>query len=290
MLRKHSTIKIGGEVERLLRLPELFEIDESLPLPIRVLGNGSNVLIDDRGLRGTVLLTRGSWVEEVQILDQDSQSARLRAPAGLYLPRLARWCATQTLSGCEFMVGVPGTVGGAVVQNAGANGQELKDILKAVEVFDLHRQKPFMLNAEQCELSYRSSALKDSSYLVLAAILDLPKSSSHNIEKQMELNTNYRREKTPFSKPTLGSTFTRLWQKGAWIYPGKLIEEAGLKGAREGGAMVSPVHANYIVNENNASFEDALKLIHRIEETVFEHSGIELRREIDIWSDPETDG
>lgn len=290
LLRRYSTIKIGGEVEKHLFLSDFIrsKVDlESLPKPIRVLGNGSNTLIDDRGLSGTVILTREDQLPQPELIQESADKTVIRVASGMFLPALARWTARQGLSGCEYMIGVPGTLGGAVVQNAGANDQELSFILLQAEVLDLQSGRRQWMSLQECHLEYRASHfLKSPHFLVLQADLQLKKGESAKIESQTQLNLDYRKQKTPYSKPTLGSTFTRLKAAdGTWIFPGKLIEEAGLKGFRMGRMSVSEVHANYIVNEGGATFKDALSLIEEIEKQVFEKTKIRLQREILIWSD-----
>lgn len=290
LLRRYSTIKIGGEVEKHLFLSDFIssKIDlESLPKPIRVLGNGSNILIDDQGLSGTVILTREDRLPEPQLIHESSDKVVIRVASGMFLPALARWTARQGLSGCEYMIGVPGSLGGAVVQNAGANDQELSLILVQAEVLDLQSGRRGWMSVQDCHLEYRSSHfLKSPHFLVLQADLQLEKGESSKIESQTQLNLDYRKQKTPYSKPTLGSTFIRLkTADGSWIFPGMLIEEAGLKGFRMGQMSVSEVHANYIVNEGGATFKEALALIEEIEKQVFEKTNIRLEREILVWSD-----
>lgn len=285
-LRTFSTMKIGGSAEKIVRLSDLSDLSQPLPTPIRILGNGSNVLIDDRGLKGTVVVVRDFPPEEPQILEDTKNFVRLKASAGMFLPTLARWTARRGYAGCEYMVGVPGTVGGAVVQNAGANEQDVSQILTNVEVFDLSNQTKKTLTAQECGLSYRHSRLKEMlDLLVVSAEFKLLKEEAAVIEERVERNLSYRKQKTPYTKPSLGSVFTRLKDGENWIYPGKLIEDAGLKGFQIGRAQVSPVHANYIVHDGDARFEEVLKLIEYIEKKVFEHSGVKLQREILIWSD-----
>lgn len=287
-LRVFSTIKIGGEAEKIIQLKDLATLKETLPQPIRILGNGSNVLIDDRGLKGTIIVIRDFPPLEPEIIFEDSDSVHVKVSAGLFLPTLARFTARRGLTGCEYMVGVPGTVGGALIQNAGANDQEFKDVFLKATLFNFQTQEQYELTKEECELSYRWSALKTMPQkLVLSVVLNLKKGEIPLIEKQVQKNLDYRKQKTPYSKPSLGSIYTRLKNKNEWIYPGKLIEEAGLKRTRIGDALVSPMHANYIVNEGRATFENVLKLMEMIEQKVLEHSGYKLHREILVWTDEE---
>lgn len=286
-LRRFSAIKIAGEVEKLLSLSELLaNPHQELPTPIRILGNGSNVLMDDRGLRGSIILTREDQIPEPKILEKNSKESVVEVSAGLFLPALSRWAAKEGLAGCEYMIGIPGTVGGAVVQNAGAGGQEIKDILQSVQIFDLETRTQKSLDVRDCDLRYRASRFhEEPTKIVLSAKLRLHSASRESIEAKMEENVEYRRNKTPWTRPTLGSTFTRIPKDNDWLYPGRLIEEAGLKGFKQGRMSVSEIHANYIVNEGQASFEEAMQLIETIEKVVAEKTGIQMQREIQIWTD-----
>ncbi len=284
-LRTYSTIKIGGSAEKIIFLKDLTDTI-LLPKPIRILGNGSNILIDDRGLKGTVIICRDFSPTEPVILTDHLSETIVSASSGTYLPTLAAWAAKNGLSGCEYMVGVPGTLGGAVLQNAGANEQEISHILVSVKALNIATGTFEVFSAEECGLTYRHSALKNRPELLVKEVtLKLKKADSAAIQNQTNLNLQYRKSKTPYSKPSLGSVFTRLKENDTWIYPGKLIEDSGLKGVSSGAAMVSPVHANYIVNEGGASFLDVLQLIKKVETTVLEKTGKKLEREILIWTD-----
>ncbi len=287
LLRRFSAIKIAGSAERIVSLKDfLAQAEIDWPRPLRVLGNGSNVLMDDQGLRGTVILTREDQPDEPLLISETEDSQTYRVSSGFFLPALCRFAEKKSLSGCEYMVGVPGTLGGAVVQNAGANEQELKDICVSVEVFDLEKRARFHWSASECEFAYRSSRFqKESGWIVLSADLKLVKVSASEISARIQKNLEYRKTKTPWTRPTLGSTFTRLPQGEGWLYPGRLIEDAGLKGFKLGRMAVSDLHANYIVNEGEATFDEAMALIFEIEKRVKSHSGIELHREIQIWTD-----
>ncbi len=286
-LRRFSTIKIAGDAEKVVSLSEfLASPDQDWPQPIRILGNGSNVLMDDRGLKGTVITTREDELPEPKVLTSNSNETIVSFPAGMFLPAVARWAERNSLSGCEYMIGVPGTIGGAVVQNAGANAQEIKDILVEVECFDLKTRSRKVFKAEDCELAYRWSRFqRDQHYLVLSATLRLRHADVASIQNKLQENLDYRKSKTPWTRPTLGSTFTRLQKGEDWVFPGKLIEDSGLKGFRMGKMSVSDIHANYIINEGGASFEEAMALIQEIERRVLEKTGVQLHREIQIWTD-----
>lgn len=280
-------MKIGGPAERLVLLKDLADVETELPSPIRILGNGSNVLIDDRGLKGTVIVVRDFPPNEPKIVEDSEAGILIEASAGVFLPTLCRWTEKMGLTGCEYMVGVPGTVGGAVAQNAGANDQEISQILESVAVFDLKSHKTTRLSKDELQLKYRESVLKKNPhFLVLSARFRLKRESSEVISAFVARNIDYRKAKTPYNRPSLGSVFTRLSDgKGGWLFPGKLIEEVGLKGERLGGAQISPVHANYITNEGQATFDDVMGLIELIELRVKATFGVTMKREILIWSD-----
>lgn len=290
-LRPYTTMKIGGAAERILFLRNLEDLRESLPRPLRILGNGSNVLIDDRGLKGTVIVVRDFPPRDPEILEETAEGVRIRVSAGLFNPMLSRWAAQRALKGVEYLVGVPGTVGGALVQNAGANDQEFRDVCESAHVFDLETSESFELRAEETELSYRSSRFKKNPHwLVTSVTLFLARGAAGEIQSQIQRNLDYRKLKTPWTRPSLGSVFTRLpnpekHETSEWLFPGKLIEEAGLKGYQIGDAQVSEIHANYVINLGHATFVDVMRLIREIEQRVLEHSGVRLHREILIWSD-----
>lgn len=285
LLRKFSTIKIGGEAESLCWLSELSSRFEQLPRPFRVLGNGSNVLMGEK-LSGTVILTRETVVPDPELQRETSDEAWIEAPSGIFLPRLAKWASERGFSGVEFMVGVPGTLGGAVVQNAGANQQETKDVLEAIEWFDFQKAGLKWRDAKDLDLQYRHSSLQSEEGVVTRVRLRLKKDDPEKIKARTQLNLDYRRQKTPFSKPSLGSMYTRLPRgdgPDSWYFPGQLIEEAGMKGERIGDIEVSRDHANYFINLGEAKFSDVLRLMSKVEEAVLKNSGIQLQPEIQIW-------
>lgn len=284
-LRPFSTLKVGGPAERIVSLSKIDLATEKLPKPVRILGSGSNVLMDDRGLKGTVILARDDPQKDPKIIEETDQEVILQVSAGMFLPRLARWTAKRGFLGCEYMIGIPGTVGGALIQNAGANQQEFKDVLQTAKLLDLSTASLSELNKEDCGLEYRKSKIKHSNRLAIEVFLKLKKGDFKAAQKRIELNLSYRKKSTPYTKPSLGSIFTRLAEGENWLFPGKLIEEAELKGFRIGDAAVSDVHANYIVNEGRARFEDVIAVIHHVEKTVFEKCRKKLIREIDIWTD-----
>lgn len=291
-LKKYTTIKIAGAVEELVFADEFIEQspNRKWPSPIRILGNGSNVLIDDSGLKGTIVLARQREFPPPERIAENSEFAEYRVSASHFAPALSKWAAQQGLSGLEYLVGVPGTLGGALVQNAGANEQEMSDVLISAELFDWVSQKGFRWSAEECGLTYRHSNLMNKNLLVRSLGLRLRKADADEIQKRTELNLSYRKEKTPWTKASLGSTFARLKKDGGgWHYPGALIEQVGLKGQRVGEVSFSEVHANYLVNHGQADFRSAVSLIREARRRVRIEFGLELPLEIHLWTDSNLD-
>ena len=281
-------MKIGGNADQIIRYSDLEREPKrwmDLPHPIRILGNGSNTLIDDQGLKGSVVLMRSDSAN-FETLEKSDSHLLIRASAGTYLPSLAKSLAKQAWSGTEFMVGVPGTLGGAVVQNAGANEQEMRQIVREVVAIDLVQRSPVTFTNEQCQFSYRDSFFKSNpSYLIQSVTLELSKRSVLECQQTLDQNLSYRKQKTPWAQASLGSMYTRLETDSGTIYPGALIESCGLKSFRVGGAFVSDKHANYFINSGEAGFEDMYRLMLSVEKKVFEETGFRLQREIEVWSD-----
>jgi len=285
LLRRFSTIKIGGTAEKIIWLSELPKDFSVLPQPIRILGNGSNVLMNDAGLVGTIVLTREDSLPDIQMIEEKNEGAIIEVPSGIFLPTLAKWTSSRGLSGCEYMVGVPGTLGGALIQNAGANDQELKDVLESVERIDLTSGISEWITATDCQLSYRKSRFQSESVLITKLRLKLRSDDPREIEARLQRNLSYRKQKTPFAKPSLGSMYTRLpVSGGGWLFPGQLIEEAGLKGFQQGNVQISDQHANYFVNLGGASFDEVRRLMDYTQDTVLNRLGAELIPEVQIWA------
>lgn len=258
---------------------------DDLPQPIRVLGNGSNVLMSET-LRGTVILTREESLAAPEIVREEPDEMQLILPAGMFLPSLSKWTADRALTGAEFMVGVPGTIGGAVVQNAGANEQKTSSLVVEVEAWDLESAALRWVSAADAEFAYRSSRFQREKFLLRRVKLRLKRGEPEEIQARLKLNLDYRRQKTPFSRPSLGSMFTRIPKEdGDWWYPGQLIESVGLKGFRRGQTQISEVHANYFVNLGGARFSEVLSLMDLAQERVLKETGLELRPEVQIWQD-----
>ncbi|MDM7937141.1 MAG: UDP-N-acetylmuramate dehydrogenase [Cyanobium sp. CZS 48M] len=278
-LADYTTWKVGGPAEwfaepasgeELVALAR-WALTENLPL--RLIGAGSNLLVSDGGLAGLTLCNRrlqGSVI--------DAASGLVEAQAGEPIPTLARKAARAGLSGLEWAVGIPGTVGGAAVMNAGAQGGCTADWLQEVTVLDPGRgDGPFVLQASELEFAYRHSRLQAEPLLVLSARFRL--SSGHDpaeISRRTSANLSSRTSSQPYQQPSCGSVFRNPEPRKA----GQLIEQLGLKGLALGGAMVSPIHANFIVNTGGASAADIEQLIRLVQQRVFSAHGIELHTEV----------
>ena len=277
-MKTHCSFKIGGEVSA-MALPA--SIDETLLLcsflrekgvkPL-VIGNGTNLLVTDKPLRRFVI----KMSDGISTMYRRGKTG-VFAQSGVSLARLASDCAHLSLSGLEFAHGIPGTLGGAASMNAGAYGGEMKQVLRSVSYLD-ENLKICERFGEELELSYRHSAFSDTDAVILGCELSLDKGDENEILARMRELSEKRRASQPLDKPSAGSAFKRP-QNG---YAAALIEEAGLKGFSLGGAQVSEKHAGFVINRGDASFEDVIKLMDYIKETVYKRTGIVLEPEVKI--------
>lgn len=274
-MKKHTTFRIGGPADYYLcphsaeEIQKVVEICREEKMPYFILGNGSNLLVSDQGYRGVVIQL---WknVSDIRV-----EGCLVYAKAGASLAKIAAEALEEGLTGMEFAAGIPGTLGGAVVMNAGAYGGEMKDVLREVLVMD-EQGKIFTLKKDALKLGYRTSAVKEKGYVVLAAVLELQQGDSEEIRSRMEELRQKRAEKQPLDMPSAGSTFKR--PEGH--FAGKLIMDAGLRGFSIGGAQVSEKHCGFVVNTGNATAGDVLALIREIQKTVREKFGVELETEV----------
>ena len=274
-LSRHTTFRVGGPAEYLVtpqiaQIPQVVAICRRYDLPLTVIGNGSNLLIADAGLRG-VVMEIGKAAAGIRVIDEDD----LIVSAGTLLSETAAFAAKEGLAGMEFAAGIPGSLGGAVVMNAGAYGGEMKDILSGVRVLTQNgeiRVRP----ADELELSYRHSRMMDEQDIVLEARLNLTQDSTTVIRARMEELKKKRVEKQPLEYPSAGSTFKR--PEG--YFAGKLIEDAGLRGFRVGDAQVSEKHCGFVINRGAATAAQIMELMQEVRRRVREHSGVELEPEV----------
>ena len=274
-LSRHTTFRVGGPAEYLVtpqiaQIPQVVELCRRYDLPLTVIGNGSNLLIADGGLRG-VVMEIGKAASGIRVIDEED----LAVSAGSLLSETAAFAAKEGLAGMEFAAGIPGSLGGAVVMNAGAYGGEMKDILSGVRVLT-QRGEIRVRPADELELSYRHSRMMDERDIVLEARLNLTQDSAAVIRARMEELRKKRVEKQPLEYPSAGSTFKR--PEG--YFAGKLIEDAGLRGFRVGDAQVSEKHCGFVINRGAATAAQILELMQEVQRRVREHSGVDLEPEV----------
>ncbi len=268
-----TSFRIGGPADLVLYPKTETDVLQALnacsrfDVPCFVIGSGSNLLVSDAGVRGLVVCISGT-------LDQiEQQGTLLRVGAGRSLTSLAREALSRGLMGLEWACGIPGSVGGACAMNAGAYGGEIKQILRSVRA--LHGGTVETFPVAENDLGYRTSRFCAPEYVVLSAEFALLPDDGKAAERQRQY-TEQRRQKQPLSLPSAGSTFKRP----AGHFAGALIEQAGLKGFKIGGAMVSDLHAGFIVNTGGATADDVKRLIEHVQREVYRHSGVQLECEI----------
>ncbi len=280
ILAGHTTFKTGGAADVFVSpcgedsIIGLISFLRKEDIPFFVLGNGSNVLIGDKGFRGVVILL-GSNHGRITV---DREKAFVEAESGAGLIKTARLAGEAGLSGMEFASGIPGTIGGAVVMNAGAYGGEMKQIISYASVYDMESGKTLRLDREGLKLSYRDSIIKHAPLIVLKAGLELSvcEGGKEEIAERMEELRLKRVEKQPLEYPSAGSTFKR--PEG--YFAGKLIEDSGLRGYTVGGAQVSERHCGFVINRGGASASDIRRLIEDVQRIVFEKQGVKLETEV----------
>ena len=275
-MSEHTSFRTGGPADVFVNIRDTDSLKVIITLAIKekipyyIFGNGSNVLVADEGIRGIVI--RPLITPEL-IFD----GTRVKASAGCSLAKLSKQCSERGLEGLEFAAGIPGTVGGAVVMNAGAYGGEIKDRLVTAEVMDREGNSK-VLDNEELKLGYRTSIIPEADYIVLGAEFEL---TPGNRDKSFGIIADLaarRRDKQPLEYPSAGSTFKR--PEG--YFAGKLIEDAGLKGFSVGGACVSTKHAGFVINKDRASSKDIYDLIGEVRKRVFENSGVMLEPEVKL--------
>ena len=274
-MSKHTSLKIGGPADLFVKVNNLEELKHVINLakshrtPIAVIGNGSNLLVKDKGIRGITV--------KLDLNNIKVQGEEIETEAGVKLPILAKVAYENSLSGIEFASGIPGTVGGAVKMNAGAYGGEFKDIVVETTYLDSNLNLKTISNKEH-EFSYRHSIFDETNDIIISTKIKLNKDNQENIKNKMEENSSKRKEKQPIDYPNAGSTFKR---KNEYI-PAEIIDKCGLKGYNIGDAYVSEKHAGFIVNKGKATAKDVLNLIEHIKETVRKNYNIDLELEIEI--------
>jgi len=280
-MKKHSSFKIGGNADVLIMPENIQQIQFILDICTRyhqkvtIIGNGTNLLISDNGIRGVVIKIADSFAKYK--VGEDV----IEAQAGICLTKLANVALRSCLSGAEFLSGIPGTLGGAIVMNAGAYGYEMKDIVEQTDYIKSDGQI-VTINNEEHLFKYRSSIIQEVKGIVLKSRIKLMKVKNRETIRNLmdDLNTR-RRQKQPISSPSAGSTFKRPQS----YYTGELIDKCGLRGYKIGGAQVSELHSGFIINTGNATFNDVISLINHIQKAVQEKFGVKLDTEIKIVGD-----
>ncbi len=274
-MSRHTTFRTGGTADFIVspsdadQLRECMRICEKENVPFSIIGNGSNLLVGDKGYRG-VIIRICRCMDQIKVMDNT-----IRAGAGAMMVTVARAAMEHSLTGLEFASGIPGTLGGAVVMNAGAYGGEIKDVCTRVAAMSMDGQIRVFSGA-QMEFGYRTSLVQKQKMIVLEADLVLKEGDRSQIVALMDDLRDRRNAKQPLELPSAGSTFKR--PEGN--FAGKLIQEAGLAGYTIGGAQVSPKHCGFVVNIGDATSADIRKLIDEVKERVFESSGVMLEPEV----------
>lgn len=276
-MAKHCTFRCGGEAEIYIvpgtveELVQVIAVCKESDYPYMVIGNGSNILVRDEGYKGAIIEINNR-ISSIDVIGEE-----IIADAGAKLSAVAIAAYENDLAGFEFAHGIPGNVGGAVVMNAGAYGGEMKDVIKWVKVLNDNNEVEKM-EAEDLELGYRTSVIAKKGMVVLQMCIGLQIGSAGEIGEMMQILMEKRRFKQPLEYPSAGSTFKR--PEG--YFAGKLIEDAGLRGYAVGGAMVSKKHCGFVINYENATATDVLKLMQDVQDKVKEHSGVTLEPEVKI--------
>ena len=279
-MSKQTTFRVGGEAACMIYVQTEEEIRKLVSYLNQIeedyfmLGNGSNTLVGDKGYRG-IIIKFGKQMEEIQV-----DGERMTIKAGALLPKVAVTAKEHGLTGLEFAAGIPGSIGGAIVMNAGAYDGEMKQIVESVRIIDRNGEI-LTLDNDAMEFGYRTSVVKDRPYIVLEVVLRLQPGDKEAIGARMEELAALRKSKQPLEYPSAGSTFKR--PEG--YYAGKLIMDAGMRGYRIGGAQVSDKHCGFIVNVNKATAADIKEVIEEVQERVKKRFHVSLEPEVILLGD-----
>lgn len=275
-MSEHIYFKVGGPVDILLTPNNIEQLKETITvckdnnIPFYVIGNGSNLLVKDGGIRGVV-------IKVCDLNKIERMGNKIKAGTGALLKDVSKEATESALAGFQFACGIPGSVGGAVYMNAGAYDGEISFVIESAEVLD-DNQEIRVLSKEELNLGYRQSVVMQKGYVVLSATFKLTPDDHDKIESRVNELTTRREDRQPLEYPSAGSTFKR--PEGH--FAGKLIEDAGLKGYTVGGACVSEKHAGFVINKANGTAKDVLDVIHHVQEEVKRQFGVELHPEVRI--------
>lgn len=280
-LSKHTTFKIGGPcavavlVNSEKSIAAMLNYCTNNDIKTLVIGNGSNLLVSDKGFDGVVIIVSKDY-QGLTLLDETT----IEAKAGCTLTQLCTFAMQNSLTGLEFAYGIPGTVGGGVYMNAGAYDGEISDVIESASAVDFNG-KSLSFTAQQMELGYRKSIFHEIDCVITKAVFKLKKGDKQAIKEKMDDLIQRRKSKQPLEYPSAGSTFKRPMGN----FAGKLIDECGLRGYTVGGAEVSQKHCGFVINKNNASFNDIITLIKNVQNIVYEKTGYCLECEVKIIDD-----
>lgn len=278
-MSKHTSFRVGGPADIFIiakseeDIRTVLNYTNAQNIPLTIIGNGSNLLVKDGGVRGIVLKV---GIEELNIEKKDNEYL-ITVGAGVKNGFLAQKLLMEEIEGFEFASGIPGTIGGAIRMNAGAHGSEIKDIVFETKCMDMSGNIQTLSNEEQ-KFTYRNSIFSSNRYIILSTKLKLKKGIYGEIKSKMEEYSNWRKEHQPLEYPSAGSTFKR----GNDFITAKLIDECGLKGYKIGDAEVSTKHAGFIVNKGNAKAKDILNLVKYIRDKVYEKFGKRIELEVQV--------
>ncbi len=276
-MSKHTTFKIGGTADIFVKLRNTEQIEKLLNLcknknvPIKIIGNGSNILVKDNGIRGVVAKI---CTNSYDFLDEKT----IRVDAGMLNSKVSKILLENSLTGFEFASGIPGTIGGAVKMNAGAYGSQISDVVIKTKYIDLENMQIKEINKKDQKFEYRKSIFSTTKRVIIDTTLKLEKADKEQIQEKINQNNESRRTKQPIDKPSAGSTFKR----GEDFITAQLIDECGLKGYTIGGAQVSTKHAGFVVNAGDATASDVIELMELIKRKVQEKFNKNIDLEIEV--------
>lgn len=279
-MSRHTTFRVGGEAECMVLVEKEEELLKLVPFlnqtgqKFFILGNGSNLLVGDKGYRG-IIIKLGEGMDQITV-----EGTRIRVQAGALLSKTAAAARDAGLSGMEFAAGIPGTIGGGVVMNAGAYDGEMKQVTESVKVMDTEG-RIMVLDNDTMEFGYRTSIIKNRSFIVLEIVLQMKEGKKEEIQAKMNELMEKRQSRQPLSYPSAGSTFKR--PEG--YFAGKLIMDAGMRGYRIGGAQVSEKHCGFVINTGNATAADIREVIEEVQERVKERFHVTLEPEVIFLGD-----
>ncbi len=281
-MKKHTSIKVGGNADIFVKantiekVKAIYSFAKKEKINLNVLGNGTNVLVKDNGIRGIVLKID---IDKIEVR-KEGNKVYIRAGAGVPIIKLSKIAYENSAKGLEFAIGIPGTLGGAIKMNAGAYGSEMKNIVMTTTYLDNNGNTKKVTNLEQ-EFKYRSSIFFEIEGIILESELELELGDKEEIKKKMNENLINRKEKQPLDKPSCGSTFKR----GDDFITAKLIDECGLKGLCVGGAIVSTKHAGFVMNNGNATAKDFIELTNQVKNEVYEKFNKNIELEVQIMGE-----